>query len=103
MWSNPPQYLDTIAEGIKNQQCGFKNFPILCDFMEEDVITVSDKEMIYGMKLAAEHMKIVVEAAAGAAIAAAICHQDKIRKCWPHVQKIGVIICGGNTNLFNKQ
>ena len=30
-WPNPPQFLNTIAEGIKTQQLGQLTFPILCD------------------------------------------------------------------------
>ena len=37
-----------------------------------DVITICDEEMICAMRLVAERMKLVVEASAGAAVAAAL-------------------------------
>ena len=34
LWPEPPRFVDTIAEGIKTQQCGKLTFPILCDMVE---------------------------------------------------------------------
>ena len=65
------------------------------------MITVTDEEMIKGMKLVAERMKLVVEASAGASVAAALFHIEDILQIWPHLTKIGVILCGGNTVLTN--
>ena len=50
LWPNPPRFLDTLAEGIKMQQCGNLTFPILCEHAEPDVITVTDEEMIEAMR-----------------------------------------------------
>ena len=33
LWPNPPQFLNTIAEGIMTQQAGQLTFPILCDLV----------------------------------------------------------------------
>ncbi|TRY75226.1 hypothetical protein TCAL_01315 [Tigriopus californicus] len=98
LWSNPPQFVNTIAEGIKTQQAGKLTFPILCDLVEEEVITISDQEMIAGMKLVAERMKLVIEAAAGAAVAAALISPQLDQK-FPGLSKVGVILCGGNLDL----
>ena len=98
-WPNPPQFLNTIAEGIKTQQLGQLTFPILCDLAEPDVITVTDDEMIEGMRLVAERMKLVIEASAGAVVAAALYKLPEILQKWPHIKNIGVILCGGNTDL----
>merc|ERR1719400_1947512 len=76
LWRNPPQFLDTIAEGIKTQQVGQLTFPLLCEHVSS-VVTVTDKEMSSAMKLVAERMKIVIEAASGAAVAAALSDQIK--------------------------
>ena len=65
------------------------------------MITVTDEEMKQAMKVTAERMKIVIEAAAGASVAAALFKTDEIIQKWPDVRKIGVIICGGNTQLEN--
>ena len=93
LWSNPPQFLNTIAEGIMTQQVGHLTFPILCDLVDE-VVTVTDAEMADACRLAAERMKVMVEAASGAAIAAAL--SDSVRKMTG--EKVGVILCGGNVD-----
>jgi len=98
-WPNPPQFLNTIAEGIKTQQLGQLTFPILCDLAEHDVITVTDDEMIEGMRIVAERMKLVIEASAGAVVAAAIFKLSQVLQKWPHIKNIGVVLCGGNTDL----
>ena len=72
-------------------------FPILCDLIEPEVIVVSDEDMIRGMKLAAERMKIVVEASAGASIAAAT--SKHLGEKFPGLKKVGVIVCGGNVDI----
>jgi len=101
LWSNPPQFIDTIAEGIKTQQTGHLTFPILCELIEDCVITVTDEEMKQAMKIVAERMKLVVEASAGASVAAALFKTEEILSQWPTVRKIGVILCGGNIELTN--
>ena len=100
-WPNPPQFLSTIAEGIKTQQVGQLTFPILCDLAEHHVITVTDDEMVEGMKIVAERMKLVIEASAGAVVAAAILKSSEILEKWPNIKNIGVVLCGGNTDLNN--
>merc|ERR1719391_1662875 len=94
LWDNPPQFLNTIAEGIKTQQVGHLTFPILCSLIKQ-VITVSDRQMADGCKIVAERMKMVVEAASGAAVAAALSKQIADHPG----RKIGVILCGGNLDL----
>ena len=41
LWPNPPQFLNTMAEGIKTQQVGQLTFPILCELVTE-VVTVRE-------------------------------------------------------------
>ena len=53
------------------------------------------------MKIVAERMKLVIEASAGASVAAALFKTDEILRRWPNVRKIGVVLCGGNTDLDN--
>ncbi len=47
-------------------------------FFRADVITVSDDEMVSGMRLAAGRMKLLLEASGGAAVAAAIKLKDYV-------------------------
>ena len=64
---NKPQAdLKTLAEGIALEQCGAMTFPIIQKFVEpDDVITVSDAQMIEATKLVFERMKLVIELSAG--------------------------------------
>ena len=90
---------------MMNQKCilqtGHLTFPILCELIEDCVITVTDEEMKQAMKIVAERMKLVVEASAGASVAAALFKTEEILSQWPTVRKIGVILCGGNIELTN--
>ena len=72
---------------------GMLTFPILCQLVDQ-VITVTDQQMAEGCRIAAERMKVMVEAASGAAIAASLSDQVKEMKA----KKIGVILCGGNVD-----
>jgi len=93
LWSDPPSFINTIAEGIMTQQAGQLTFPLLCKLVD-GVITVTDRQMAEGCRLAAERMKVVVEAASGAAIAAALSEEVQGMAG----KKVGVILCGGNVD-----
>ena len=94
LWPDPPQFLDTKAEGIMTQQCGQLTFPILCQLVKK-VVTVTDAEMAEGCRLIAERMKLVVEMSSGASLAAAL----GSRVAGMEGKKVGVILCGGNLDL----
>ncbi|CAL1544584.1 unnamed protein product [Lymnaea stagnalis] len=96
-WEGPPQYLDTIADGIRLQQTGYITTPILTDLVEKEVFEMSDEEMIEGMKFIFERMKLVIEAASGAAVAAAF--SQKFRDMDNSIKNVGVILCGGNVDI----
>ena len=97
LWSSEAKFLNTKAEAIRLQQCGQLTFPIICNLVETDVFTQSDESMIEGTKFAFERLKVVVELASGAAIAAVF--SDKMRNTYPELKHIGVILCGGNIDI----
>ncbi len=99
LWQDPPQFVDTIAEGIRLQQLGHRTFPIVCEYAEQEVITVTDGEMVEAMRWAAERMKLVLEAAAGAALAAAIKLGKQEGMQAEALKRVGVVLCGGNVNV----
>ena len=39
-WPQPPQFLQTIADGIRLQQLGFNTFPMLVELAEKEAIEV---------------------------------------------------------------
>ncbi|GFN86853.1 serine racemase, partial [Plakobranchus ocellatus] len=96
-WEGPQQYLDTIADGIRLQQTGYITTPILIELAEKEVFEMEEQEIIDGMKFAFERMKVVIEGAAGAAMAAAL--SDKLRAMDAKMTNIGVILCGGNLDI----
>lgn len=80
----------TIADGLRVQSPGVLTFPITQQNAEE-VLTVSDQEIIETLRFILFRMKLVVEPSGVAAAAAVFC-----RKLPPEVQRVGVVISGGN-------
>ncbi|WP_035695435.1 threonine ammonia-lyase [Christiangramia portivictoriae] len=82
----------TIADGLKTM-LGDVNFPIIRDHVQE-IIRVSEEEIIAAMRLIWERMKIVVEASSAVALAAILQQKNKFSN-----KKVGLIISGGNVDL----
>jgi threonine dehydratase len=80
----------TIADGLRVQSPGTLTFPILQQ-TAEDVLTVSDEEIIEAMKFMLIRMKLLVEPS-GAAAAAAVF----MRKVPRYAKRVGVVLSGGN-------
>ena len=70
-------------------------FELCAALVSPEVVTVSDAEMDAGVRLAAERMKVVVEMSAGAALSAAL----KVRETHPGLERVGVVLCGGNIDI----
>ena len=80
----------TIADGLRVQSPGTLTFPIL-QKTAEDVLTVSDQEIIETIKFFLFRMKLLVEPS-GAAAAAAV-FSGKLPR---DTKRVGVIVSGGN-------
>lgn len=80
----------TIADGLRVQSPGALTFPILQQ-TAEDVLTVSDEEIVEAMKFMLIRMKLLVEPS-GAAAAAAVLN----RKLPKNAERVGVVLSGGN-------
>ncbi|HEX9829046.1 MAG TPA: threonine/serine dehydratase [Bacteroidota bacterium] len=63
---------NTIADGMRTQAIGERNFDIIMKYVD-DVVTVTDEQVIAMMKFFAERMKVVVEPT-GAVAPAAVYH-----------------------------
>lgn len=83
---------NTIADGLKTE-LGDINFPIIKQEIDQ-IIRVSEKEIIESMKMIWERLKIVCEPSCAVALAAIL----KEKKYFQG-KKIGVIISGGNVDL----
>ena len=82
----------TIADGLKTQ-LGDINFPIILENVEE-IILVSEEEIIAALQLIWERMKIIVEPSSAVALAAVLKKKEKFQQ-----KKVGLIISGGNVDL----
>jgi threonine dehydratase len=80
----------TIADGLRVQVPGRLTFPIV-QRLADDVLTVSDEEILATIKFMLFRMKLLVEPS-GVAAAAAVMFQ----KLPADVKKVGVILSGGN-------
>ena len=85
---------NTIADGLRTV-LGDINFPIIQENVE-DIILVSENEIIQAMRLVWERMKIIIEPSSAVAVAGAIRNKDLFQN-----KKVGVIISGGNVDLSN--
>lgn len=83
----------TIADGAQTQHLGHYTFPLIQKYVN-DILTVSDNELIAAMKFMAERMKIVAEPTGCLGFAAA-----RARKTELCGKKVGIIISGGNVDI----
>jgi threonine dehydratase len=83
----------TIADGAQTQALGAITFGIICETVE-DIVTVSDAELVDGMRFFASRMKMVVEPTGCLGLAGA-------RRLAPQLKgaRVGVIVSGGNVDL----
>ena len=84
--------VNTVADGLKTH-LGDKNFPIILENVEE-IIRVSEEEIIAALRLIWERMKIIVEPSSAVALAAIIKEKERFKH-----KKVGIIISGGNVDL----
>jgi threonine dehydratase len=82
----------TIADGMRNQSPGALTFPVV-QRNAEDVLTVSDDEIIAALRFILFRMKILVEPTGAAAVAAILS-----KKIPQDVRRVGVILSGGNVD-----
>jgi len=94
--NSPPQ---TIADGLKTI-LGVETWPAIRDLVDE-IITVSDFEIMEAMKMIHENLGVVVEPSG--AIGVAVAHSARL-KDFEELENIGVIVSGGNIELghFNQ-
>ncbi|HEV2799622.1 MAG TPA: pyridoxal-phosphate dependent enzyme [Pyrinomonadaceae bacterium] len=82
----------TIADGARLQSPGALTFPFVQKYAE-DVLTVSDAELIEAMKFLLFRLKILVEPTGALGVAAVL-----FNKLPPNIRRIGVVISGGNVD-----
>ena len=83
---------NTICDGLR-AQLGDLNFSIIKDKVDE-IIPVSEKEIINAMRMIWDRMKIIVEPSCAITLGAILKRKDEIKG-----KKIGLIMSGGNVDL----
>jgi threo-3-hydroxy-L-aspartate ammonia-lyase len=83
----------TIADGAMTTHLGQYTFPLIQKYVD-DIVTVTDQQLIEMMKFFAQRMKIVVEPTGCLAAAAAMSGALPVGG-----KRVGVIISGGNVDL----
>lgn len=84
----------TIADGAQTRHIGKLALPILRQYVDE-IVTVSDAQIIAAMKFFAARMKIIVEPTGCLAAAAVFANTINLTG-----KKIGIILSGGNIDLL---
>lgn len=82
----------TIADGMRTQSPGALTFPVI-QRNAEDVLTVSEEEIVETMRLMLFRMKILVEPTGAVAAAAVL-----FGKLPAGIKRVGVVISGGNVD-----
>lgn len=84
---------DTIADGARTTHLGRHTFAVIREHVD-DIVTVSDRDLMRTMRFFAERMKLVVEPT-GALAAAAV-----LQRVVPTTgRRVGVLVSGGNVTV----
>ncbi|MGZ4651172.1 MAG: threo-3-hydroxy-L-aspartate ammonia-lyase [Kineosporiaceae bacterium] len=83
----------TIADGAQTQHAGRLTFPVVQALIDE-VVTVTDEQLVDAMRVVAERMKLVVEPTGALGIAAALDEVVPVRG-----RRVGVVASGGNVDV----
>lgn len=86
------QTVDTIADGLRTNLKD-KTFKIISKYVDE-IIRVTEQEIIDAMHLIWERMKIIIEPSAAVPLAALLKEKERFKD-----KKIGIILSGGNVDL----
>ena len=95
---HPSVYPETIADGLRTS-LSKRTFAVIQKNVD-DIITVTEKEIVDAMQFLWMRMKLVVEPSGAVSLAGVFTMQKRLRN-----KKIGVIISGGNIDLddfFNR-
>jgi threonine dehydratase len=83
---------NTIADGLLTS-LGKRNFPIIKEYVN-NIVTVSEENIVNAMRLIYERMKIIIEPSSAVPLAAILENKVDVRN-----KKIGIILSGGNIDL----
>jgi Threonine dehydratase len=97
----PGNPLNSIADGLKTT-LGPNTWPIIHDLVD-DIITVTELEILRATKLIWERLKVCIEPSAGVGVAVALGEEFQKKFCKETtrgVSKVGIVLCGGNVDVI---
>ncbi len=81
----------TVADGLRTQSVGEMNFEHIRRYVD-DIVTVSEREILDAMRLLALNAKLIAEPSGAVTFAAFLFHADQL----PRTQRNVAVISGGN-------
>lgn len=93
---HPGNKLNSVADGLKTT-LGPNTWPIVRDFVD-DIMCVSEEEILQATKIVWERLKVCIEPSAGVGVAVVLskAFQDK----YPSAKNVGIVLCGGNVDIL---
>ena len=88
----PSTYPNTIADGLRTSLCE-RTFKIIQELVDQ-IVTVSESEILEAMKFIWERIKIIVEPSGAVPVAAILSKKINVEG-----KKVGVILSGGNIDI----
>jgi len=83
----------TIADGQQTTSVGERTFAVMRERVD-DIVTVTDEEIVSAMRLVFERMKVVLEPSGASALAAILAKKVDVIG-----QRVGITLSGGNLGL----
>ncbi|KAL3920766.1 MAG: hypothetical protein SGARI_006866, partial [Bacillariaceae sp.] len=96
---SPENKLNSVADGLKTT-LGDNTWPVVRDLVD-DIITVSEKDILQATKLVWERLKVAIEPSAGVGVAVA--RSAEFNEKYPKgsgIENVGIILCGGNVDIL---
>ena len=91
--------LNSVADGLKTT-LGSNTWPIVRDLVD-DIITVSEEDILRATKLIWERLKVCIEPSAGVGVAVAMSDEFASKyRMEDGIVNVGVILCGGNVDII---
>ena len=88
----PNKTINTICDGLR-AEIGTKTFPVIQNLVDE-IIPISEKDVIVSLKMIWERMKIIVEPSCSISLALVLKNKKMFND-----RKVGLIMSGGNIDL----
>jgi threonine dehydratase len=88
----------SVADGLLTV-LGPNTFPIIKDLVD-DILTVSERDILACTKAVWERMKVLIEPSAGVGVAVLLSQEFKDKYPVDKFPNVGVVLCGGNVDVL---